>query len=357
MKEVQLSFRLPTTRKGYPNGGLNIRRTKRGVIVIEMDWWADPGRDRDWELAMRRLLGDQTFEREYCRNWSIPSGLPFYPEFKQRVEQRILTLPGLIPGPIYRGWDFGYRRPACVWFQYSPRQRRIWALRELMPADMDIWSFRALVLYASGERPIEYLEEEPRGLEWMQRINEDPAYPKMPWFRSQPSDPLKFIDYAGPEANWKSAVVRQHEQERSYNEVLAAAGINLGIRGMEVTDRVEVVRKLLHFHDDGFPAMLIDPRCPLLIKMFNGGLTFKPKTASDPLPNVPNKDGFYDNIHDAFGYGVEQVVDLVAEEDVERALPIVVEMGNRELALIRPDQLQYNSIALKEMRVPWGDGF
>lgn len=344
------------TRPGFPNSGLNVRHTKRGAIVIELDWWADPNRDRAWEAKMRAMFGDSEFEREYGRNWTVAAGKAFYPEWKLRTPERILALPKLFAGPVYRGWDFGYRRPACVWFQYSPRSRRAWILRELMPDDLDVWAFRDLVLYASGQRPIEYLAKEPRGLEWANKINEDPDYPNLPWFTSEPSHPLRFVDYSGPEANYHTAIVKKDQPERSSAEVLASAGIHLGIWGMEVKDRVSVVRKMLHFREDGYPAMLVDPACPITIKLFGGGLAFKQKSAQNPLPNEPNKDGFYEHIHDALGYGLCNVVELVDEEEVQRPDPIAVQEG-RSFSMQRPDEALYNSIALKEMRGSWGDGF
>ncbi len=343
-------------RQGFPNSGLKIRHTKRGTIIIELDWWADPSLDHAWEGKMRQMFGDTFFEREYCRNWNVASGKAFYPEFKIRHEQRILALPKIFNGPIYRGWDFGYRRPACVWFQYSHKSKRVWVLRELMPDDLDVWAFRDLVLYASGERPIEYLAKEPRGLEWAKKIDEDPAYPNLPWFASSPSSPNQFIDFAGPEANYTTAIVRKDQPEKSSAAVLASAGIHLGIQGMEVKDRTDIVRKMLHFRADGYPAMLIDPACVNIVRLFMGGLAFKNKTNQDPLPNAPAKDGFFEHLHDALGYGLWNVVELVDEDEVQRPDPVPYQVG-REILMRQPDSWDANSIALKEMRNTWGDGF
>lgn len=347
-----------TDPRVYPQiDGMKVRHTKRGACVVELDYWADPTRNQTWAEEMRAVIGDVNFEREFKRNWKVAAGTAFYPEFKQDTDKRILVLPRLIKGPVYRGWDFGYRRPACVWFQYSKKQKRVWVLRELMPEDIDVWAFRDLVLYLSGQRTEEFLAKRPRALEWAQKLKEDPRYPNPPWFFSSPSDPLQFIDYAGPEANYHTAIVGQDQPERSSAEVLAAEGINLGIYGMEVSDRTLLIRKLMYLREDGYAGLILDPACKILIEAFLGGLPFKNPTKQNPVPTEPAKDGKYEHLHDALGYGIFNVVDLVELDEVWRPEPVITYEG-RNVVPRNPDELVLgNSVALKELRDPWTSGF
>ena len=104
--------------------GFSIRRTSRGWLVVEIDPWANPKKDEAWlEQRRRRAVSEVAFRREHLRDWTSAGGLSFYPEFMERPGRYIRRAPGLIDGlPVIRGWDFGYRRPALVWLQYSPRR-------------------------------------------------------------------------------------------------------------------------------------------------------------------------------------------------------------------------------------------
>lgn len=291
--------------------GMHTRQTTSGFLAIELDYWADPNKTEQWRNEMEaRMKNPARFRREYLRDWKTPGGAGFYPEYLYIPEERrSFKVPNLLAGPIVRGWDLGYRRPACVWLQYSEQSNRIVVLRELMPADIDTHSFRDLVRYLSGEIGPETLT--PKALQWVERIRFDAergqAYDP-PWFACQGSRPLEFLDFAGPEAQRISPTVEWDKKERTDAQVLEAGGVNLQIYGVSVEFRTETLRRLMRVREDGWPGIVLDPSCRIIRDAFEGKLVFKEKTPGEPLPNAPRKDGYYEHLHDALGYAVVNLV-------------------------------------------------
>ena len=177
--------------------GFKARTTKRGFRVIELDAWADPARDEAWmEKARKRSASIADFEREVMRNWSITSGATFYPEFGEVGMERYLYEPKtLLRQPVIRGWDFGWRAPMCVWFQYAPKTDRVYVLREFSPKGISAHHFRDVARYLSGQ--LMYPDHEPAVAEWIDMLNGLPGVPTPPWFPPG----TQFIDLSGPEVN------------------------------------------------------------------------------------------------------------------------------------------------------------
>ncbi|MFQ5473974.1 MAG: hypothetical protein ACE5FA_13980, partial [Dehalococcoidia bacterium] len=185
--------------------GFNVRWNSKGYCIVTVDYWADPNkRDPKWAEKEKRKYPDiRSWRREMERDWTMASGESFYPEFQFRQESFVRAVPYILPDkPVIRGWDFGYKFPACVWMQQAD-SGRVAFLRELMPMHISIHDFRDLVRYLSGEVPLELLKahNRERALREVRRIeaaNERPynKYPKPPWFERD----TKFIDFSGPEA-------------------------------------------------------------------------------------------------------------------------------------------------------------
>ncbi len=225
----------------------------------------------------------------------------------------IRRAPGLIDGqPVIRGWDFGYRRPACVWLQYSPRAGRVWVLRELLGQNIDTHSFRDLVLYLSGERSMEYLLRRPTAVAWVNALRLNPRMPPPPWFDTTGSA-LQFLDYAGPEALQRRAAVEGEDAARVDADILGEEGVRLGVYHTTVKAREKVIRRLLMTRPDGARGIFIDPACKDLALGLGGRITFKKASSEDPLPDGPAKDGYYEHLHDALGYALTNVVPATEE--------------------------------------------
>ena len=211
--------------------GINLE--KRGEwSIVHIDYWADPRkRDPEWVIRMRARLGEQRFRREILRDWTIAAGEAYFLEVSNDPMAYVYEPPFLMDAPIYIGLDFGRRHPAACWLQHDARNDRIFVLREWMPAQIDAYSFRDVVLWLSGYLLFEKLT--PVAQQWADRLAKDPAFPHVPFFplRSQANE-LRF--WAGHEANISRAEVAAETEERSTADIWRAAGINLGVYAVAV---------------------------------------------------------------------------------------------------------------------------
>lgn len=295
-----------------PLPGVEIRKTPRGICVFTLDFWADRERqDPAWIEGMRRLMSPKDLKREFLRDWTTAAGDAFYPEWGELpLERKMVRAAGIHEGPVYRGWDFGYRHPSCLWMQYDQSKRRLWVMRELCPADIGTHAFRDLVLYLSGELEREKLAKWPSALHWLYNLEHDRRYPPTPWFQHSRGTPIRFIDYAGHEALKRSATVENETAARTDAMVLADGGINLHSFYATPKAREDVLRPLLRLRSDGYSGLLIDPACPVILEGMAGGICYPKPTPQNPNPTDPQKDEVFEHPHDALGYVAVNVVPL-----------------------------------------------
>lgn len=304
--------------------GFVVRQTPADIVVVELDYFADPDKSTpEWLAKARKAYpNERDFRREFLRDWTASSGENFYPEYHQFGGDKRYVIPsaGLLQDvPIERGWDFGFRNPACVWLQVAPQDKRVWVLRSIMAENIDTYSFRDLVLYLSGQLPIEALG--PRALTWVQKIREDNRMPNPPWFGATGATPLRFRDWAGPEANHITPTVDAETKERTDAQVLESAGVYLQIMAGPVRARENVMRRLMQVRADGWPGIVIDPSNVILLNGLRGGIAYPKGTATNPQPQEPVKDGYYEHIHDALGYALVGTVP-VAEGPQPRRIEV-----------------------------------
>lgn len=287
--------------------GYRERMSPEGPIkIIEIDFTADPAkRDPSWWHERVAEQGIAAAQREYQRNWSISVGISFYSEYQRNggILRYGFKARGILPTWVFRGWDFGQRRPVCIWGQIGPTGR-VYQLRELALDDTDIWTFSDLILYLSGQKPREALE--PTAETWLQALEQDPAIPPMPWFPAGTT----FRDISGPEC-FKDQSAARPGDPRSDFEVLQSKDIVLEAPAVGVADRTKVMRRILKIRPDGLPGILVDYACQHTHAMLGGGLTFAKPTPENPVPDAPRKDGWFDNIHDGLTYPLVQLVPLI----------------------------------------------
>jgi len=286
--------------------GYDTHVTQRGYKVARIHYTADPEKRSDeFKAAIEEIYPDiSARRREFEIDWSASSGLPFYTTFvhhhseNQSFYVRDIALLNP-PNPVYRCWDFGFRMPACVFFQVT-NTNRVLVFKELCPKNIDIHSFRDLVMYLSGQITMDdkSLGRRPRALEYIEQHNLDP------WFKKR-----DFLDFAGQEGT----SVRSIEGEKGEHndiQVLAEREIYVSALPQRVTAGEYIIRRLLHPQPDGDPGIMFTKDCPILIEGFNGGLTFKRKTSSNPLDDKCAKDGYFEHCHDALRYGVNGTIAL-----------------------------------------------
>lgn len=285
--------------------GCNARVTPRGIKVLELDYWADTNRDEAWMEKEKIKYSEKDWRRENLRDWTSAEGDTFYPEFADNGKQcYVVPLPHLARLPIVRSFDFGFRRPACTWLQYSPTQDRVWVVREFMPHDLGTHDFRDAVQFLSGQ--FDYSGLTPRARDWVDLYAGKSGAPRPPWFAST----ADFFDVSGPESyRTESSAIRATE-EANAAQVFANGGIYLNMVDPPVKARTDIIRRLLKIRPDGFGGLILDPQCEELVEAFNGALAFERSTKDNPIPTKPRKDGHYENLHDALGYGIVSVVPM-----------------------------------------------
>ncbi len=286
--------------------GCNAYVTPRGIKVVELDYWADPARGEAWRDREKVKYSEKDWRRENLRDWTSAEGDIFYPEWGDNGgrERYVHQLERLAKLPIVRSFDFGFRRPACTWLQYSPSSDRVWVVREFMPHDLGTHDFRDAVQFLSGQ--FDYSGLTPRARDWVDLYAGKAGAPKPPWFAST----TDFFDVSGPESYRTEASAIRATEEANAAQVFANGGIYLNMVDPPVKARFDVIRRLLKVKPDGWPGIFVDPQCEEIIEMFNGALAFERATKENPIPTKPRKDGHWENLHDALGYGIIAVVPL-----------------------------------------------
>ena len=297
-------------------------------VAVTLSYRADPSKDNlKWITRQIAKMPDmRAVRREYLLDWTSAEGSAFYPSFADAPENYVdEKLGAFVQGsPVFRGYDFGFRHPAAVWVQVRP-SGRLAVLHDLLPADIDTFSFRDLVLYLSGQslepgteydpiKQLRLLEKRPRAYEYAVNIRKN-----LPWWG--PAGPLveypvpffppgtDFYDFSGPEAYKVAAQVEGNKGERTDAEVFASAGINLDCAWQAVAAGETLLRKTMLTRDDDIPGIICHPSAVNTINALGGGVVYAKSTPANPRPDTAQKDGLFEHIHDALRYVATHVVD------------------------------------------------
>ena len=212
----------------------------------------------------------KSWQRKYLlgRTGFIPDGKPFYSGFNSLRHVRELTY---IPNKtIYRGIDFGFHHPACLWMQKDVNDRFM-VLKELMGREITIDKFAPKI--------IEFENEHFHG------HNQYETY----------------YDPAGNQVNDKS--------EKTSVEVLADHGIHGYCKQSTYRERKEIIeRKLATMHGD-IPALIVDKSCRTIEEGFLGGYHYPQAKAMKQTPEEPVRDGFYEHLMNCMEYIIVNLCD------------------------------------------------
>lgn len=177
--------------------------------------------------------------------------------------------------PILRSWDFGYRAPAVLFFQYT-RSGRLLLLRELCPTNVST----------------DELIEQVRALQF-------DAWPNRP--RHAYRD---YGDIAGEQ-------VTASASETDIEKVEAAFGNAVESRKARIEDGLNVIRKLMRDSVKVGGRLVsrfaADASCIKSIEAYTGAYYYP--EGEDKLDRVPKKGNGYDRIGDATRYVAQQVVE------------------------------------------------
>jgi hypothetical protein len=192
----------------------------------------------------------------------IQDGKPVYPMFAAETHIAKEEIPVAASMPLYVGIDFGLT-PAAV---FAQKVRGRWfVLSEIVAIDMGVVRFAELLRTEIATR------------------------------FDACSEVLMYGDPAGD--------FRAQTDESTPFQILRGAGLRAYPTHSNSVDlRLEAVTSQLTKMADGKPALLLDRRCPTLIKGFEGGYSYKRMEVSgERYADKPDKNMF-SHVHDAFQY-------------------------------------------------------
>ncbi len=239
-------------------------------------------------------MPDDMLQRLKYGKWGANfTGDPVYPQFSSRLHW-VDYIPVNTDYPMFRFWDFGFRRPACIFVQMDD-------------------DYRIKVV-------AEILGENEEAKPFIERVK---AFCNRNFQNVQ-----GYLDFGDPAAV-------QKKDTGSTLARLEEAGINLIFIKSTIEEGILRVRYLLERIVKGEPALSISRKnAPLTGRMLQGGYRIGPN-------GKPLKDGFYDHLADAFRYGI---INLFTEQGRPNALPELDDGGfsaQKFLQSSTPDSIEY----------------
>lgn len=245
-----------------------------------------------------KLSADQR-DRFVNNEWGATfAGQPVYREFNPRFHGR--HLDPIPDAPLLRFWDFGYRRPACLWAQLDA-EGRLLILRELNGENEEITPFI---------RRVKSIEQ------------------------------LYFMGCSRERVDFGDPAASQKKDTGSTLTVLKSEGVNLRFLRADILPGVRRVRLLMEQVIRGEPSFQIDTRyCSILVRALQGGYRLEDARETSRTADMglmPVKDGTYDHVADALRYGV---TNLFGVDGRATGMNSYVRAGESAARVLGPDGL------------------
>jgi hypothetical protein len=277
-----------------PIAGMKVwRNAKNGFTSALLHFSADPSGPNEDER--RKGMDEQAYNREHDLSFDSWAGKPVYPMFQEsrHVDEGCFISNDF---PVIRCWDFGYHRPAVVYWQ---AHGGMWVHGELLGQDMTLMEF-----FESHVAP----------------------YEKALFGDRKP----KFIDAADIAGRQMS-----DKSEHTSFAILSNYGVFPFSKKTEINEGLTIIR-----HHMNMGTFKVHPRCRILIEGLKGGYRYPEPTPGLPEPMFPQKDGFYDHLMDALRYGAVNVLSVYkprAKKNEAEQYPPLVERLMRKREQHDPD--------------------
>jgi len=224
--------------------------------VVRLHYSSDPEKNTpEWKEQAHRGVSDRSWNREYEIDYDTFEGKPVFEGFREDLHVGSFSYEPLPTKTLYRGWDFGYHRPAVCIGWLNPDDQYI-VKREIMGHDEGIKDFGKRVLNIS-----------------------DTEFPNARW-----------IDFCDPAGHQKS-----DKSEFTSVEVINSLGVFPTSKPSNIQEKLEVVRQRLLMRNDGKVGIIIDISCTRIINGFKGGYRYAEEVDGKPVSELPLKDNYYDN--------------------------------------------------------------
>jgi len=226
---------------------------RNGVHVVEVHYTADPAkRDPAWKREAQRGMPPRGWQREFEIAFDLAGGEPVLPEYVPAEMRR--AFPVNPNARLLRGWDFGQVCPVTVF------------------AQLDVHGRLGFV----GELVLEHANLTAQ-IEATKAMTIELVGPGAGCFDAGDPEALHEMELGSIRAVLlKHGIILQtfaRSSDASYNNLRDRLLRRVKIPGEDVPS----------------PALLVDPRCPILHSALSGGFARHPKTGK-PMPTHPYKD-------------------------------------------------------------------
>ena len=245
--------------------------------IARLHYMADPEKDQKWVDMAKQGMPEQGWEREYEISYEWFGGKAFFGEFKEYNVKHTDYRPR---ETVYRGWDYGYHRPACHISVINQRDQWCW-LEAVLGKDEGIFEF--------GSRIRNYCLSHYPG-----------AY---------------FIDAGDP-----AGLQVTDKGDKTSVQILQTLGIYVRSRKQPIAQGAEIIRQKLQMRVDGVPGMLVNPDQTAVIDGFKGGLHYPEEKEGVPMREYYEKDGYYDHIFDAARYIATEMFSVIGQQMVQNEI-------------------------------------
>ena len=209
--------------------GLVKQYNRNGFTIVRLHYSADENKRDAWVGKYKKTYITDIWNQEQELDFTKASGKRVYPEF--RHDLHVADLKPIPYRTIWRGWDFGYHHPACIWFQVT-ETGDLHILAELLGEEVVINKFAEQVLDMSKALFLGY----------------------------------DFLDAGDPAVRAVS-----DKSKRTTSDILRTMDIRIQTRNLLIKDGINIIRNLLLPKLDDTVKMKVSHNCKLLIDEFLGG--------------------------------------------------------------------------------------
>ncbi len=261
---------------GYPLLKPAINQMK--ITVAHLGYRLNPKYDADWVKRIQPTMSPAVWNREYEGSYEEAVGTPVLTVKPDIHFNDFQWLDGKV---FWRGWDFGYRKPACIVTQFNPI------------TDQWCWIWGTV-----GEN--EYLKN------FCRRMFEmcDTMFPQYRDDNGKMQD-QRWLDYCDPAGTQESdkgdggtsIQILEDRHYARYNKYMS-----LRFRKFSFEYGIDLVRDRLELRNDGTPGMLIHTEFEDARDAVTGGYHYPDDRKSGESPELPQKDGYFIHLMDAARY-------------------------------------------------------
>ena len=248
----------------------------RNMVTTFLDYRFNPKYDEEWIKRTRASMTEADWNREYEGSYDEAVGTPV---LKVDPLIHIKSLSHIDGKPFWRGWDFGYRHPACIVTQMNTKDQWCW-LWGMVGEDETTRTFANRVFEMCDAKFPQAKDEHgrPLGQNW-----------------------LDFCDPQGTEMRSVSETNDMDELQAVY-EGRYRKRMDLSFRKRSFEIGIGLIRERLILRNDGQPSLLIHDEFEDAKEGVLGGYHFPEDRRSGAVNEYPEDDGFHIHLMDSARY-------------------------------------------------------